>query len=142
LASIDIIINASNLKKGGGIQVALSFMSEAMKLKSYKFHFFLNRVVNNYFVDTESNNYEKYIIENIPTDSIFSWIKFNKELNKLERLIDPLAVITVFGSLAFHFQFRRQSGAEFNQVFIKEWNAYFYTCSHAHFVSIIEIMVR
>jgi len=97
LASIDIIINASNLKKGGGIQVALSFMSEAMKLKSYKFHFFLNRVVNNYFVDTESNNYEKYIIENIPTDSIFSWIKFNKELNKLERLIDPLAVITVFG---------------------------------------------
>jgi len=92
-----VIINTSNLKKGGAIQVANSFINECIKFKGFIFHIIL------------SNEVSKSINENNFNEN-FSFYKFNlkpklyqcfsgrvRELDDIERKIKPDFVISVFG---------------------------------------------
>lgn len=82
---------------GGAIQVALSFMYEAMKKNEIEFHFFLSKAVSERFEDSNSRNYTKYDIDFYATDSIISYFSFQNNLSGLEKSIDPDGVISIFG---------------------------------------------
>lgn len=94
---IDIIVNTSNLQKGGALQVALSFVNEANKLKGFQFHVFLGRESAKVINAKEFGNIKFFKIDFHPTDSIKSYFSFRKKLSQLESQINPKAVITVFG---------------------------------------------
>ena len=97
-ASDRIIINTANLKKGGSLQVALSFIKEAGK-QPQEFHIFLGRA-SMPLVTEEMRQYPNctfYDIDMVPTDSLGSLKRFRRELDRLEKKIAPKAVITVFG---------------------------------------------
>ncbi len=95
-----IIINASNLKKGGALQVALSFIEEALKIQNINFYIFsgraLSAIINNRRFN-EATNCTLYHIDLVATKSLTSLGSFRKQLNILERTINPQAVITIFG---------------------------------------------
>lgn len=93
-----IIINTANLKKGGSLQVALSFIKEAGK-RSEEFHILLGKASMS-LVTGEMREYPNcifYDIDIVPTDSPGSLKRFRKELDRIEREVMPRAVITVFG---------------------------------------------
>lgn len=92
-----IIINTSNLKKGGALQVANSFINECVKFEGFIFHVIL------------SDEVSKSINENNFNEN-FTFYKFNlkpklyncisgrvKKLDDIEKKVKPDFVISVFG---------------------------------------------
>jgi glycosyltransferase involved in cell wall biosynthesis len=96
----NIIINTSNLQKGGALQVALSFINESANYPHIFFHIILGRESNKVIseIDYEGKlNLRFYLVDFHPTDSIVSYFKFRKKLKLIERSINPNGVMTVFG---------------------------------------------
>jgi glycosyltransferase involved in cell wall biosynthesis len=92
-----LIINASNIVVGGGIQVSLSFIEELKKFKDHEYHLFLSIPVAKQ-IDRNSfpNNFSFYFF-NVSPSSITKGYKVRRELNRLEKSIKPDLVFTVFG---------------------------------------------
>lgn len=93
-----IIINASNLTKGGGIQVALSFINECAKNFNNNFYYVLigNSIANQIDINSFPSNFIFYNISIVSRPSI-KRIKVLKQLKKIENDIKPNCVISVFG---------------------------------------------
>lgn len=93
---MNIIINASNLRVGGAIQVALSTIHELKNFPGHKFHVFLspafNGVINKY--DFERPNIEIYWV-NFP--SRFTYFGRVTQLDILEKKIGADCVFSIFG---------------------------------------------
>ncbi len=93
-----ILINASNIHVGGGLQVVLSFINELNCIDaSNSYHLFISRPVEkqiNYSIF--SDNFKFYLIPVSPS-SLISRLKTIKLLSNLERGISPDVVFTVFG---------------------------------------------
>jgi glycosyltransferase involved in cell wall biosynthesis len=95
-----VIINTSNLRLGGALQVAQSFINECTFYSNFVFHIFLGRELNKIIVQEDYNkfvNIKFYLIDIHPTDSVAKYFEFKKLLKALEKTIKPLGVITVFG---------------------------------------------
>ena len=96
-----ILVNLSNLKMGGALQVAYSFLVELLSLKSneHEFHVVLSKELENEFIDKEGGVFSKfkvYKLQNQPAYA-FKGKKARKELDNLENLIKPSCVFSVFG---------------------------------------------
>jgi glycosyltransferase involved in cell wall biosynthesis len=97
--SSKIIINCSNLKQGGALQVALSFINESAAYPQYEFHVFLSKKLSP-LVNAElrkKSNCIFYDIDFYGTDGFAQFRKFRKHLSALEASIKPTLVISVFG---------------------------------------------
>lgn len=90
-----VIINASNIKVGGGVQVALSFVHSLFKFEGF-----------NFYLLSSSKIYEQLDFDRIPDSvEVFKvdfglkhWLKGSaKDLNEIEARIDPDIVFTIFG---------------------------------------------
>jgi glycosyltransferase involved in cell wall biosynthesis len=93
-----IIINTSNLYVGGGVQVALSFISE-LKIMNFKneYHIFLSQAVDKQInQDTFDDRFYFYLIEKSPS-SLRTRRKIVLQLNDLEEKIKPDIVFSIFG---------------------------------------------
>ncbi len=95
-----IILNTSNLQKGGALQVSMSFINECTKYPEITFHIILGRVTGNMINQKELEKYRNLKFHKIdfhPTDSIVSYLKFKMALKRIEREVRPSGVLTVFG---------------------------------------------
>lgn len=87
-----LLINLSNHLGGGGLQVALSFLSECRQLTDNEYHVFMSPNVARQ-IDRSSFG-ANFIFYDIP--SVPFW-KLSRILSPLEKQIRPEAVFTVFG---------------------------------------------
>ena len=92
-----ILINTSNIVIGGGIQVSLSFI-EALKKYTNNFYYILlsPKVYGQINRNKYPNNFKFFLIENSPSN-LKKRIKILNKLYRLENLISPDIVFTVFG---------------------------------------------
>ena len=93
-----LVINASNLYVGGGVQVALSFINELLSLRrNDQYHIFLSGPINSE-IDKRlfTSNFHFYLIRKSPAS-----LRYRKaivsELKELEKEINPDIVFSVFG---------------------------------------------
>lgn len=92
-----LIINASNIVVGGGIQVSLSFIEELKKFDKHEYHIFLSdSVAKQINRNSFPGNFFFYYCKASPS-SIKRGYKVRKQLNSLEKSIKPDLVFTVFG---------------------------------------------
>jgi len=92
-----LVINTSNLKKGGGIQVALSFVQECIHFNENEYHIFLSPNNSSQINQKEyPENFHFYLIRK-PPSSLIQTIFAIHQLKKLEEEIKPECVFTVFG---------------------------------------------
>lgn len=95
-----IIINTSNLKIGGALQVAESFVQEACKITDVQFFVILG-VASSELIKPEM--YKAYSQLNFvtvgiqPTHSVFNLFHYRRRLSKIEKQVQPDGVITIFG---------------------------------------------
>jgi glycosyltransferase involved in cell wall biosynthesis len=92
-----IIVNCSNLEKGGGIQVAISFIQECKHFNENEYHVFLSPKISSQLDLKEfSKNFHFYLIMK-PPSSLTHAISTIHQLKKLEKRIKPNCVFTIFG---------------------------------------------
>ena len=93
-----ILINTSNLYVGGGLQVALSFITELKELNTnHEYHIFLSLAVDKQIDQKEfTGNFYFYLIEKSPA-SLKTRKTIVAKLNSLEEHIKPDIVFSVFG---------------------------------------------
>lgn len=92
-----LIVNTSNIVVGGGIQVSLSFIEELKKFEDNEYHLFLSAPVAKQ-LDKKSfpTNFNFYYFDTSPS-SLTKGLKVRRELDRLEKNIQPDLVFTVFG---------------------------------------------
>lgn len=93
------IINTTNLQSGGALQVALSLLEEWNLVPGKnEFHVFLSPQLD-LLVDQNGFNdrFIFYSFKKNPGSSIINSLTFYKKLSRLEKQINPDAVLTVFG---------------------------------------------
>lgn len=91
-----IIINTTNLKIGGALQVAISFIYEAIYFTENEYHVFLSPSMSKE-IDTEkfSKNFKFYNFNNPSRFILFD--KTISLLNEMESKIKPDCVFSIFG---------------------------------------------
>lgn len=92
-----ILINTSNLNRGGGLQVAHSFLYSLESFKYHEFHVILSSSMNE-IIDRSSfsSNFHFYVYTLTP--NFFNALTgFDMYLNRMEKLIKPTRVFSVFG---------------------------------------------
>lgn len=90
-----ILIDCSNLRAGGGIQVAISFINDLNKLNlDYHFLVVLSPQMENFFTGKFGENFSFQNLNSNNHDNIF---KRSKELKKIEEKFSPDIIFTVFG---------------------------------------------
>src|SRR5690606_6154941 len=95
-----IIINTSNLQRGGALQVAASFVQEASKIKSIRFCVILGKASSSVIsaaAYSDAHNLHFISTDIHPSDSPLAIFKFRRALKRIEKQVKPHAVITVFG---------------------------------------------
>ncbi|HMR81887.1 MAG TPA: glycosyltransferase [Niabella sp.] len=95
-----IIINTSNLRKGGALQVAASFVREAANVKSIDFYVVLGRASANIISADDYKGLDNINILSVgihPADTLLAIFKFRSALSNIEKQIKPDGVITIFG---------------------------------------------
>ncbi len=91
-----ILINTTNLKTGGALQVALSFINECIHFQENEYHVFLSPSMNKEIIkDLFPKNFKFYNFQNPSRFIIFD--KVIKQLNSAEKSIKPDVVFSVFG---------------------------------------------
>ena len=92
---MNILINCSNLKSGGGLQVAQSICEQLRRIKNHKFVVVLSSAINVEGIDIEDNaTVCRYDIKHKPQTILFGMDKFLDGLVEHEK-VD--AVLTLFG---------------------------------------------
>lgn len=91
-----VIINTTNLKVGGALQVAISLIRNCIYLKEHEFHIFLSPSIDKEINREQfSANFIFYSFNNPSRLIIFD--KTIRLLNEIEQLIQPDCVFSVFG---------------------------------------------
>lgn len=97
-SKLKIIINTSNLYKGGGVQVGYSFINECIKFTDNEYHIFLCRKLSEQIdIDKFEDNFHFYTIPNPPSYFSKKGLKTIRILSKLEDRIAPDCVFSIFG---------------------------------------------
>lgn len=93
-----ILINTASTYKGGGVQVALSFIEECKKVAGNEYHVVLGQMLAN-LVDVNSYppNFFFYKIGYRPATRVFSFKSQNGFFKRLEKKINPDVVFTTSG---------------------------------------------
>ncbi len=92
-----LIINASILRKGGVVQVALSFIQECSSFNENEYHVFMSPIIASQINEKEyPGNFHFYTIRNTPSSLLHAIGSIN-QLKKLEGEIKPDCVFSVFG---------------------------------------------
>jgi glycosyltransferase involved in cell wall biosynthesis len=90
-----IIINCSNARRGGALQVSLSFLYESLKCSENEYHVFLSEKLKESLAEHKfPDNYKFYPFKQ---ETIYSRMISSFKLFKMERTISPDIVFTVFG---------------------------------------------
>ncbi len=93
-----LIINTTNLRMGGALQVAYSLLNEFRKYDSHEYHVMLSRQLSAIIKDFSfPPNFYFYHFNQSPTQNLLSAIKVGRKLSALEQKIAPDIVFTVFG---------------------------------------------
>ena len=93
-----LIVNTASTYKGGGVQVARSFIEECQQHKEHEFHIVLGQLLSR-IVDTTAypENFYFYEIGYRPATKIFSISSHDQFFTQLETMIKPDAVFTTSG---------------------------------------------
>jgi glycosyltransferase involved in cell wall biosynthesis len=92
-----ILVNTSNLVKGGAVQVALSFLEELKEWGTDEYFVFLSTAVAAQLdLNTFPSNFAFYHFPISPARLRTRW-RIVRQFNELEREINPEVVFTVFG---------------------------------------------
>ncbi len=86
-----LIINASLNYVGGGLQVALSFIQECIRMENHTYYVFASDNLFNQLTDKSFPN--NFIFYRIPK---LKFYQYNSYLSKLERKISPDVVFSIF----------------------------------------------
>lgn len=93
---MNIIVNATNLRKGGALQVCLSFIAELQLFSEHNYYIFLSPAfVDLIDLDALPSNIKTYFFDYPSRFVLFD--KTIQQLNRLESQINPECVFTVFG---------------------------------------------
>lgn len=93
-----IIINATNLKQGGALQVTSSVLEQLKSFPEHEYHVFLSPQLSEQInVANFPGNYIFHHFSSNPTSSVIDLLTFPGKLSKAERKIQPDFVLTVFG---------------------------------------------
>jgi glycosyltransferase involved in cell wall biosynthesis len=97
-----LILNATNLKQGGALQVTSSVLEQFKLFPENEYHVFLSPQITGYIdVDTFPENFKFYNFSSNPTSSLYNLFTFSGKLNALERQIKPDFVLSMFGPAAW-----------------------------------------
>jgi len=97
-----LLVNTSNLKIGGGIQVALSMIEEFKDFQEHEFHIiYSSYIANQLNLGQFPKNFYFYNINYSPVYLPARFITL-KKINKLEKLIHPDCVLSIFGPSYWH----------------------------------------
>lgn len=93
-----LLINTGTVLKGGGLQVANSFIQELKNIKEHEYHIFLSKTIAKQ-IDRSSfpYNFHFYDIPLRPGSGFGAYTKMNKLFQQLESAIKPDAVFTTSG---------------------------------------------
>lgn len=96
-----ILINLSNLKMGGALQVAYSFLIELLNLniEAYELYVVLSKELDNELFDEDINIFKKINVFRLNNQPAFGLkgLKARRELDQIEHSIKPSCVFSVFG---------------------------------------------
>ncbi|MGF1670622.1 MAG: mannosyltransferase, partial [Balneolaceae bacterium] len=93
-----LIINTASTYKGGGVQVAYSFIEECKKFTENEYHIILGDMVGNLVNESEfPSNFTFYRIGYRPATRVFSLFSHDGFFKKLEKEIRPDVVFTTSG---------------------------------------------
>ncbi|MBL7718281.1 MAG: glycosyltransferase [Flavipsychrobacter sp.] len=93
-----LILNATNLKLGGALQVTCSVLEQLKKFPGNEYHVFLSPQLAGYVsLEQFPSNFFFYNFNSNPTSSIINLFTFSKKLDKLEMQIKPDFVLSMFG---------------------------------------------
>jgi len=105
-----LLINASNISKGGAIQVALSFIQECVHFNENEYHVFLSPTISSKFNSSEyPGNFHFHFLGSSPSSLLYGLYIINR-LKKLEKSIKPDCVLTIFGPSYWTPKFPHLSG--------------------------------
>ena len=90
-----ILINTTNLRKGGALQASSALIEDLKKNKKHEFHIMLSPAMSNFIQKENLPSHMKFYECDYPRKIASSFI--NKELDDLERKILPDCVFSVFG---------------------------------------------
>ncbi len=91
------LINAANLQKGGGLQVALSLLEEWKNYTAYRFVMLASPQLVEASQALDNGNVSLVPLAQNPSASISAWRTFLATARRTEAACRPLAVLTVFG---------------------------------------------
>ncbi|MCO8079149.1 glycosyltransferase [Acinetobacter lwoffii] len=92
---IKILIDASIVSKGGGVQVALSLIENIAADSDFKATCVVNSEIDNQLSTLTKQSFDKYYIEKI--EPIYKKFSQGKRISKIEKEINPDFVFVVFG---------------------------------------------
>lgn len=94
---MDLLINTSSINKGGGVQVAISFLESIKNDRQHSYHVALSKEVLSQIKTVEYSgnfNFYKCFTKNGGIKKI--WRRY-KQLKKIEKEINPDVTFTIFG---------------------------------------------
>lgn len=93
-----LILNATNLKQGGALQVTCSVLEQFKLFPENQYHVFLSPQLTGYVdLDNFPENFTFYNFSSNPTSSVINLFTFSKKLDQLEKTIKPDFVLSMFG---------------------------------------------
>lgn len=93
-----IIINATNLKQGGALQVTSSVLEQLKSFTEHEYHVFLSPQLSEQIsVSNFPGNFTFHHFSSNPTSSVVNMLTFAGKLSKAEKNIQADFVLTVFG---------------------------------------------
>lgn len=93
-----ILINTASTHKGGGVQVARSFIEECRNFIEHEYHVILGSAVSNHIdINDYPNNFSFYQIGYRPATRVLSFNSHNRFFRKIEGKVCPDVVFTTSG---------------------------------------------
>lgn len=93
-----LLINTASTFKGGGVQVALSFINECRRFNQYEYGVIIGPSIRDILdIKSFSNNFRFFIIEYRPAERLFGFKRPDYDLKKIENEFRPDIVFTTSG---------------------------------------------
>ncbi len=92
-----ILINASNITKGGGIQVATSLVHYFNSCIEHEFYFFLSTEIKQELANTSFSSNKIKVLPSIKSYKIINYFKIYFQLRRIESEFLPDVALTIFG---------------------------------------------
>lgn len=93
-----LIVNTASTYKGGGVQVARSFIEECQKFDEFEYYVILGSMLSNLIDETQfPSNFHFYRIGYRPATKVISFVAHDQFFKKLESQVKPDVVFTTSG---------------------------------------------